>query len=91
MPLQHSNTTMTKLEREQQQDEILRKFLDQPEPPESPKAVFERVLRSYYRRAGPDAATALLGSMQDASDDGAYQQELLKMAQKALSNLPTVH
>jgi hypothetical protein len=58
---------MTKAERERLQDESMINFMNQPEPPEQPVAAFMRVMRSFYDRAGHDAAMGLAKALQAAN------------------------
>jgi hypothetical protein len=66
-------------------------MMDDATPRSAPAADFLDALRSYYRRAGRVAATALLGRLADAADDGASRNELARIAARALAELPTLH
>jgi hypothetical protein len=66
-------------------------MMDNVTPTNALEVDFLDVLRSYYRRAGCVAATALLGRLADAADDGASRNELARIAAQALAELPTVH
>lgn len=61
------------------------------QPANAAEQEFADIMRTYHRRAGNGAACALLDRMREASADGAYRQELSRMAAAALPKLPSVH
>ena len=51
------------------------------------EAEFQTAMLVYMRRAGT-VAWGLLDRMVDEADDGALRQDLMRMAQRALADLP---
>lgn len=52
---------------------------------------FQEIMTELYRRAGRSEAFRILEQLQEQSEDGASQAELINEAQAALSALPCKH
>lgn len=55
--------------------------------PQPQEAEFVGLVRQYYRRAGPERAQALLDDLAECPD----RQEMIRLAQRAVESLPTLH
>ena len=60
-------------------------------PRTNDEADFLAKMLAYRRRVGAAMADQLLAEMRAATDEGMYRGDLVKMIDRALAALPTVH